>query len=191
MYFPFDKERNGQYQDEFYMRGGICWPMTIEVGGVTDVQGFILMAGQDVNSKKVHVFEQKPFVVVQNIIGEDGRIQFSGVVQFLNTCHSRYFARDYFWNQDFNLKKSCHLEIIRHHEIEPKPAFIEIEWSDTSEAMTNIWKYVKTGRLIFDSGSELHEQLQKTKGEDKQTYPAVWALMCLLSGLERYPWRVM
>jgi hypothetical protein len=196
--FPWDEDRKETPEGDFIMRGGVCWPMPVEMAGIQDIQGFILMAGQNVKTKKIYVFEQKTFIVIENIrevVKEPGeeigteKVTYRGIVEWLNKNWCRYYGRRYYWHQPRALNKDYRLEISRCFAIQPKPSFVQIDWNDEAEAMTNIWKYVKTGRLYFDKDSELHEQLQKVKSDDKMQYPAVWALSCLVAGIERHPFR--
>lgn len=190
LYFPWDEAAQENPQGEYYMRGGICWPEMVERPEVpSDYQGYAMMGGQEVESKIVYIFEQRSYEVIENIIEpKDGTIQYEGLAAWLNRCWSRYFARDFYWHQDFELTKSHRLEIIRSLFIQPKPQLIEVPWHDGHEPHA-IWKYVKLNRLQWGAGTQLHEELQRAKAGDKRKAPAVHALQCLLAGLERYPWR--
>jgi len=174
---------------EYRMRGGVCFPMMIHSGGRTDIQGFILMSGQNIKTKQVVIFEQRDFVVVEPILGDNQLIEFPGIETWLNMCFSRYFARQFFWNQDFELAKKYRLEIIRSQMIEPKPRMMEILWTDEKEAMSVIWKYIKLGMIAWDAGSILDRALEQVKNDDKDMLPAVYALAVLLSGIERFPYK--
>ena len=174
---------------EYRMRGGVCFPTMINSGGRTDIQGFILMSGQEVKTKKVRIFEQREFIVVEPILGDNQLIEFSGIENWLNMCFLRYFARQFFWNQDFELAKKYRLEIIRSQMIEPKPRMIEVPWADKKEAMTIIWKYIKLGMITWDAGSALDRALEQVKNDDKVMLPAIHALTVLLSGIERFPYK--
>ena len=71
---------------EYRMRGGVCFPTMVHSGGRSDIQGFILMSGQDVKTKKVIIFEQRDFVVIESILDDKQVIEFPGVATWLNTC---------------------------------------------------------------------------------------------------------
>lgn len=181
----FENQAFGQQM----MRGGVCWPVMVEIDGKKDVRGFILMAGIDVDSGMVTIFEQTPFIVIDNILTPEKVIEYHGIASWFNMCWTRYFAQDFFWNQDFELSKKYRLEIIRSESINPKPQIIEIGWSDIEEARQVIWKRVKLGKIRIEQDSQLMKELELTKIGDKQSYPSVHALMCCLCGIERYPWR--
>ena len=174
---------------EYRMRGGVCFPTMVHSGGRADIQGFILMSGQDVKTKKVHIFEQRDFVVIESILDDNQVIEFPGIAPWLNKCFSRYYARHFFWNQDFELAKKYRLEIIRSQMVNPKPRFIEVPWADEQEARATIWKYIKLGMITWDVGSQLDRALEQVKTDDKDLSPAIHALTVLLAGVERYPFR--
>jgi len=181
----FRESESGQYM----MRGGVCWPIPVDDGGKKDVYGYILMAGQNVETKLVTIFEQVQFVVIDHILRPDRSIEHHGISTWFNRCWSKYFASDFFWHQDNELSRKYLLEIIRSEMIRPKPQLIEVGWSDTEEAKQVIWKFVKLGKLRIEKDSQLYRELEKTKVGEKQTWPAVHALMCCLCGIERFPWR--
>ncbi len=174
---------------DYRMRGAVCWPMTVErTKGDPNVEGFILMAGQDVDTGKVFIFEQKKFVVVDHIVN-NGVIEFEGISSWFNRCWSKYFARDFFWNQTREHAKAYRLEVIRSKMIDPKPQFIEVGWGDVAEVKHTVWKLVKTNKIWYEQGSQLHEELDLIKKGELETVPSVHAMMCLAYGLERYPIR--
>ncbi len=81
LYFP-----NGD-SAEFYMRGGICWPITYECRGKMENNGFALMAGQDIKTQNIYVFEEISFVTIENILNQaTGQIEFHGLSYWLIRC---------------------------------------------------------------------------------------------------------
>lgn len=178
-----------QVHADYMMRGGVCWPIPVDTGKGLDVYGYIIMCGYDVKTGLVTVFEQTDFIVIDNILKPDRAIEYPGIAPWINRCWSKYFAQDFFWNQDWELAKTYRLQVIRSEMIEPKPQFIEIGWSDLAEAQQTLWKYVKVGKVSIEKDSKLYKQLELTKSTDKQIYPATHALMCCLCGIERSPYR--
>jgi len=172
---------------EYYMRGGICWPMTVERGGVQDVFGHAVMAGFDIKTGEIRVFEEREWVVVHSILNKDHHIEFEGLAPWLRKLWSEYFALDFFWHQSKVLTKSYRLEVFRSDVIQPKPSFTHIDWSDDEAALHTLWKHVKLKTLITERPSA--ELLRERKYGEKQILPAIHALQCLVEGLERYPYR--
>ncbi len=174
---------------EYRMRGGVCWPITIERGGVSDVEGYILMSGQNVDTRKITVFEQKKFVVIDHILRPDRSIEYEGLSPWFNRCWSKYFARDFFWHQSKELTKNFRLEVTRSAMINPKPQFIEVPWSDDAETKHIVWRFTKTHKLEYDKGSQVHVELDLIKKGEKQTLASFHALTCMLAGIDRFPIR--
>ena len=172
---------DNQVHAEYMMRGGVCWP--------EGEDGFAILAGQDVNNKKIHVFKQSSFLTVDNILRADRSIEYYGLSSFFNQSWSGYFGRDFFWNQDEEIHKRFRLQVGRSPMIEPKPQFIPAPYADERDANHLIFEYKALGKLKFDKDSELHRQLERLKHDEKAKLPAVHALRCLLAGYERYPFR--
>jgi len=175
-------------QGEYYLRGGVCWPVSVETAGGIDAQGYALLIGQDVSSKAYRVFKQCEFVTVDHIL-EDGIITYPGVATWFNDCWSQYFARTFYWHQDDELTRSYRLDVWRSDTIVPKPSLVNVDWSDDGAALHLIWRLVKTRKLFFKEGSVLDRQLKGIKKGDKGMLPAVHALACALAGMVRHPFR--
>ena len=174
---------------EYRMRGGVCFPTMVHSGGRSDIQGFILMSGQNVKTGKVQIFEQRDFVIIESILDSNQRIEFEGIATWLNMCFSKYYARQFFWNQDFELAKKYRLEIIRSQMVEPKPRMMEVPWADEKEAVATIWRYIKLGKILWEAGSQIDRALEQVKNDDKEISPVLHALMALLAGIDRFPYR--
>jgi len=163
---------------EFYMRGGVCWPEG-------DANGFAIMAGQQFNNGRVYVFEQMEFATIDDII-QDGQIRYHGLSSWLNQCWSKYFAYLYFWNQPQAIHDRFRLQISRSRSVEPKPGFIEIDLGNDNERPL-VADFVRTERLVIGKDSELTEQLEVARHDEKAELPAVRALGRCLAGLQRFP----
>lgn len=174
--------------EEYCVRGALCFPVLVDAPGGRDVVGYALVGCQDVKGGAVHVFEQKDFTVIDHIV-KDGRIQHTGLSQWLNKVWSKYYCRKFFFSQDYELSKKYRLDIHRSVMVEPKPVMIEIETHDDYEMQHTIWSYVKTARVIMEAGSVLFQKLQQLKQGDKQVHPAIYALQVLLCGFDRFPYR--
>ena len=166
---------------EYYIRGGIFWP--------EEDNGFAILAGQDINDKKVHVFEEYSFLTIDHVFGPDQMIEFHGLAPFFGKCWSKYYGDKFFWNQPEETHKRFRLQVSRSQMVQPKPHFIEAPLSDADSARRLPFDYTRIGRLNMEEGSELHKQLEIAKHDEKAHLPAVFALGRLLAGFERYPFR--
>ena len=187
LFFPDSAEGR-----EFYMRGAVCWPTLVDrEDGSQDVQGYALMAGLEVATGFVQVFEETDFVTVEHILTPEQIIQHKGLAPWLNTNWSRYYGDTYFWRQGDELTRKYRLEVVRSPWCRPKPHFVEVEWQDEAEARQLVWRYVKLRRLGVARNGKLASAMQAAKMDKGAAAPALHALQCLLAGLERYPWRDM
>ncbi len=174
---------------ECYMRGGICWPIRYEYLGNVDTNGYVVIAGQDIKTRKVYVFEQLEWVTIDNIVDEDNTLRYYGLSHWFNEAWTNYFATAYFWHQEEELARRFRLQVLRSDMILPKPRFIEIPTTTTSDIISCIWGAIKTNVLRREGSTPLEDQLREVKAGDKQVLPAVHALGCCLLGLERFQWR--
>jgi len=187
----FDKGRSVEYD----VRGGMCFPFSFEPSpGHFDYAGYSVLAGMDVLSGKITIFEQRPWVVVENIIGPDNALQYRGVAEWLNRCWSKYFGRRFYYHQPHELKRKYILEIIRSDMVNPDPSFISVPWGsgDEAEALHVVWKAVKLKTVQIERDTRLAQDLLIQKeGKDRPKYipPSIHALMCVLMAYERFPWR--
>ena len=186
LYFDHEPDR----PIEFYMRGGICWPIRYEnPTGQIDNSGYVLMAGQDVKTGRVMIFEETQWVTIDNILGDNHVIRYPGLSHWFNKVWEGYFAQSFYWQQEDELARRFRLQILRSKMIHPKPRFVEVPYSDTSDMISCIWTMLKANKLNRASGTVLQQQLEMVKEGDKQVLPAVHALGCCLLGFERFPWR--
>jgi len=176
--------------NEYYMRGGVCWPITVETAGDKDVQGCALLGGQDIETKIITIFEQIDFLTIDNIIDDKTQIiEYYGLGSWFNQGWAKYYAKKFFYNQPFEMAKKYRLEIIRSKMIMPNPQIISVPFVEDDEAYHMIWKMIKTKRIRIKKGSLLHEQIAMSKKGDKRMLPAVHSLACMLLGYERFPYR--
>jgi hypothetical protein len=191
---------------EYHVRGGICFPMSyIRYDGIKDINGYAVIGGYNVRSNCIEIFEQKSFMVVENIY-EDNKIKYEGIAQWIERCWANYFANCYFWSQNEVLVQKYKLEIIRSKIIRTEPQFIHIDF-DIENALHTIWRYVKVGAKAIKLGDKkggddkedkkkekdekvtLYNDLVSIKQGDTKITPSVHALACMIMGLEKYPWR--
>jgi len=164
---------------EFFLRGGAYWPSA-------DSNGFIVLAGQEVLTNKIWIFEEAEFQTVEDMIKEE-KIQFHGVSHFFNKAWAKYFCDLFFYAQSEPTHKRFSLQIYRSQTIKPPPGFKEIDLSDKDEARHIVFEHIRTGRLVLDKGSELARQLEASRLGEDALFPGVEALGRALAGLARFP----
>jgi len=172
------------------MRGGICFPVKYQSLKGIDNHGYAIIAGQDVKTGIVHVFEQMNWVTIDDILVKDTNvIKHHGLSHWFNMGWNKYFIRAFYFNQPDELSRRFRLQILRSAMIDPKPRFIEIHISNKNDLLSSIWHRIKTGMLEIEKDSEIGYILKETMAGDKELYPQIHALGCCLLGLEEYPWR--
>lgn len=173
----------------FYMRGGICWPVYDPAQGSID--GFALMAGEDVRTGEIYVFEQVSFVTINHVLGKDGAVEYLGLSAFFNRCWSDYFGRSFFvpstGTDDIN--RRYQLQIYRSNMIEPKPSFVEVPVFDGAQGAQLIFEKVAAKKLKHKANDKLHLALTAFSLDSQKMNPQVTALAACLFGLEAMPYR--
>lgn len=180
---PESREWNGEY----YMRGGICWPMPCLRPQGLVLEGCALMAGFKLASGVLTVFEEHPFSIIDNDVATDGRILHEGLAPWFNQIWTRYYADSYFIREATDRHRQYMLQVGRSDAVAPKPRFVEAHWKDDSDAMASIMARMQRDRLWLSAGGPL-----STEGADLNVgkdMPSVRALMALCRGLEEMPYR--
>lgn len=177
---------------EYYVRGGVCWPVAVRVSDGQSSVGHLVLVGHHLESGRRVVLDECQFVCVDPIV-ENGGVAFEGCANWFNSAWTNYFTRYLYWHQDETTHRMYLMQVLRSRMIEPKPGFIEIPWQDDQVAVSVMWKLGNTGQLKIQPDSVLLEQLRRFQAvlgrPDMGEYPAVHALLCALYGMERWPWR--
>ena len=184
-YLPDSKVPSGDY----WLRGGICWPGLQPRGMDHGLRGFAVMCGQLLETKVIYVFRQADFWTVDPVLGGDNALPTQGLAVWLNHSWADLFADTYFWHQPQETHRKYLLQILRSPMVQPKPHFIEVDWSKLEQAHPTLWETLQAQRLKFSTESELHRQLRQFQAQTYETPPAVYALCCCLMGYDRYPYR--
>jgi len=179
----------GDVQVEFYLRGGIAWPMPVMRIGKRQLEGFVVMLAYDINTKQAYQIAERRFYYVDHLIREDGGIVSEGVSTFFNKMWQSFYADTYFYRQEETVHHKHQLQVLRSDMVKPKPYFIPVEWQQDQTSLHTVWAWGGSGRFRGIAGGMLHEELKLASLPDAPITPAVYALMACLNGLEQYPWR--
>ncbi len=175
------------------MRGGICFPIRYESLTGIDNHGYAIIAGQDLKTGIVHVFEQMNWITIDDILAKDesNKVKYPGLSHWLNMAWSRYFMQAFYFSQPDELSRRFRLQVLRSPMINPKPRFIEIHINKEDELLSVIRHRIKTGLLEIEKDSEIAILLKEAREERREVklFPQIHALGCCLLGLEQYPWR--
>ena len=128
---------------ECYMRGGICFPVKYVSNDRIHNNGYAVLAGQDVKTNKIHVFEQMNWVTVDDILEIDNKtIKYPGLSHWLNMAWNKYFCRTFYYNQSEEHSRRFRLQILRSKMIAPKPSIVEVPISGKNlkdELLSSLW----------------------------------------------------
>lgn len=196
----FDKENRFFPTDravDFYMRGAVCWPATVGTGIDTATEGYLLVAGQELATKRIYIFEQTPFVCIDPITSpETGNIQYEGISQRLVIWWSRYYVDTFYWHDHMDTHNRYLRQLIHSEFLNPKPWFVEVIWHDEAQAQAALWQVITEERLRHWAGEmpdkgvmePLYSALLILRDQGK-VLPAAKAGMALAMGYEKFPWR--
>ena len=182
---------------DFMVRGAVCWPATVGRGVDTATEGFVIVAGQELSTKRIVIFEQRPFVCIDHIIStETRRILYEGIAHAMSVWFSRYFVDTYYWHDHMDTHNRYLIQMVRSDMLQPKPWFAEVIWHDDSQAKHAVWELVTHNRLVHWAGEApdkgrmepLYDALLRFR-DNEEILPATKAMMTLAIGYERFPWR--
>lgn len=184
---------NGESDGQYYVRGAVCWPILDVV--TSRSQGWALLAGQNIKTKNIVVFESTPFSHISNMI-EDDKLISMGLVDWFRSVWQKYYCDSFFWSGQFATHQQYLLEVIRCVDINPQPHFIEVHITDEDDAVNLMYHMRTKDALIIETDPDrkdgktlINQLLLWEQTERKHEFPAVKALLSLTSGYARYPFR--
>lgn len=169
----------------YHVRGGIRWP-NLSVDGILD--GFAVVCGQELDTGRIYVFEEKPFSTVENIYKDDGNLEYEGLSSWLNLMWTRYYCNTFYDNEWPEARKVFHLQVLRSHNITPKPRMPEVFWREDGEPLSRMWELGQAHKLIFGKDGKVHNAVRMVTADvGRRPSSAVWSLLCCLTGILRCP----
>ena len=176
--------------ETFYIRGAISWPIVDRV--VSDdgkVEGFALVAGQHLRTKKIWIFEECQFWSIDNWLNddqtlkrrEDGRGFYLGLKNFVRENMLRYLCDEYFYGG--KLESSERFRSQLYDEVKGVSLIELPDVEDVGEGLFN--EAAQQEKIAGDSRSVLSEHLKMSGLGVNGGY---LALRSLLVGLHTYPW---
>lgn len=176
----------------FYMRGAIAFPDG-------NNEGFAIMAGQDLLSKILIIFEQFKFWTIETWLNGDGTIHTRddgtgfdlGFMQFINDTFSLYKSATYFWGgQHIDVKTRYSVQVYKSEFKHPMFSLIEVPYvNEIGDGILGEKLNTEAFKGQIDSYlSKSVEQFVNTKMDAGAKNGAVLALETLLAGFEKIPW---
>ena len=172
---------------DFYVRGSIAWPEG-------DEEGFALMAGQDIQSKIVYLFEEFQFWTVEHWLEDDGTLHprdddptkfHVGLIQFITDNFTKYKSCSYFWgSQHVDIWKRWGTAVYNNPMLPKQIELIEVPYvKEVGENL--VAEYMNTEKIKGDQRFKLYEKVQE---QDIQDNNGAHALRALIAGFEYVPW---
>ncbi len=91
--------------------------------------------------------------------------------------------RKFYWFQTDEWNRTFRRRVRENPLIEPRPSMIPVHWRDSEHVGLMISDATAQGNLIFKGDGPLEQQLDQFHADpDRGPFPAVHALVCLLSG---------
>jgi hypothetical protein len=180
------RDRDGPAGLPYYMMGSVCWPEPRPTG-ITE--GYSLMAGQDVQTGLIVVFEEFSFATVNHWLNDTGGLVRLGLEQFLVDNWHTYRCGSYVIAQDEVTHKRHARQVWESKTISPVPDFIRVPMSEP--VMTGILhSALDVGKFVGDTRSRLRQETEIYLNQpDLDTEPpSVRALKYLLAGYEHMPY---
>jgi hypothetical protein len=187
----FDKDASVAPDGRYRMLGGMFLPSNVKNDeGHSRIRGYSLIAGRNVDTKITYIFDEAEWVTVDHILEQsDGSIIAEGVVTWLLKVWGQYFANTYAHRQDDETLFRYQIDFNRCAMLQPKTAFLDAEWNDDSQPVSVINRELMLKRLKMPRDGILIKELDQflsTPDVEPSNMPAVHALMCCLSTLDRY-----
>jgi len=186
----------GRQSQTFYMRGAIAWPEEKRLMTQRDFhRGFCLIAGMNLEDKRVWLFEELDFLTVDHYQHPETKEWEFGLLHFLSTVGRAKYNCSHYWIQQI----ASIMSYFRRQFNESCP-MVENHWYslhnvgrskiDVSEVGNFLVEdYLERDRLRGDMNSELFSQLESEKFDAESYTSAGWCLKVLLSGFEKFPYR--
>jgi len=186
--FPSD----GPEPMECDIRGGIAMPMHME--GQQQLVGFAVLAGLELRTKKITIYEQRQFSTIEHVLAPNGTIEYEGISSFFNQCWTNYFGIKFYTFQKPQLTKKYRTQVYRSEMIKPKPQFLKVHWGDSPiDAHQTLQELSLNRKLLVDKDSPLSTVFAKYESSPaamkKFTEPEMQAFLACLVGYQTSPWR--
>jgi hypothetical protein len=187
----FDPDKSIVPDGKYRMLGGMFFPSSVKSEeGHNSIRGYSMVAGRNVETKVTYIFDESEWVTVDHILNQDdGSIIAEGVVTWFLKMWTQYFAKIYAHRQDDETLFRYQIDFNRCTMLQPTPDFLDAEWNDDSQPISVINRELTLSRLKMKRDSALIRELDQFRASpdiDPSNLPAVHALMCCLSTLDRY-----
>jgi hypothetical protein len=185
----FDETGQHPLNGEYFIRGGICWPVILILGEGLP-RGYGVLVGENVTTKKSVVLDDQEFVTIENVLDDNGKVMELGASTFLNRCWSDYFCDTFHIVQMDNIHRPHMLDVMRSEMVKPKPHFIIVQGEAPETVERKVWENLGIKRLAYKRDGRIAEVIQQRPSQrGAPVGPELIALGAALAGMDLYPWR--
>ena len=171
---------------EYFLRGGLCWPRFSPGQGL---EGFAVLAGYNVETKGITLFEELPYKCVSPLATPEGEVLDSGLAPFMNHAASRYYCERFYVPRTYGATADRYrLDLLRNKLILRPPMLVEIGELTPADLEQVVWGLVQERRLTYVDGGYFHRCLQVWSAEEGSPVVAE-AVGAVLHGLLIHPYR--
>jgi hypothetical protein len=182
---------------DYYLRGGICWPLYVPSD--LALRGHALIVGHHVDSDRRYVLEERTFVTMDHVIEpEPGRghvVKFEGLGAWFNRIWGLYAVDRYYVFQEEQVCRRWLLSAIRSNLVMPKPHILKTKWDNDETAMLLVRELNAMDKIFYRKRESMplgvFADLENHNADPDGVYPALHALKCALYGMEAAPCRAI
>ena len=174
--YSFD---TGPRMRDMYVRGSIAWP----AGGLAGaVPGYALIAGQDIKTGIVYIFDEYAAQTHEPLYNEAKHKEI-GFKLFFNNAWSRFGCRTFFYQENELVHKHWAGQVYKDLLLRPfRNSFIRTPFDDVEIADNIIHERFHTDMLKASAQSDLFNHYKNVDSRQRH------ALRCLMVGYARHPW---
>lgn len=172
---------------EYYVRGGICWPVGRNPRN-GKLEGYAVLGAMQTRTRKIEILEERAFTSIDPVIGYDNTLAAPGLASWLTACWLKYLCDVFYQRCEPFVAQRWAMAVEVSPIVQPKPALVNVPWKDDAVAELAIQEAIAAGKLEVWRDEPLQIALGAKPTTGQRPGPEIWALMCLLNGLAFYPW---
>jgi len=184
----FLDDKGKAYSNEFVIRGGVCWPMSIWKGNREAIEGYAVVVGKNIRNGMHTIFMESEILAIDHVTDSDGRIKYRGLAPWLNDAWSIYFCKWFHWHGRTGTVDHWMRDIRRSAMVQPKPRFSECIWDADVEIDHQLALLAMHEKLRADKDGGFVEQLDAYQTNQGVPYPALIAAKACIAGFHQHPW---
>jgi hypothetical protein len=174
---------------EYHIRGGIAWPQLIEMAGRKQMRGGAVVAGVEVQTDRVQVWEAAVFNAVDPVFDEaTGAPLNQPLIPLLLRWWARYYLRTYYAHGPGETA-GYYRKLLARGLPEPRLRVLPVDWSDAGTAEHVLWVAANERRLRMPE--DVYADIRAGEQSPEAFRPLKVALLAALVGMHRQRWQTL